>query len=232
MPRPRNDNAIVDVNDIIGLDDIRDEWWTLFTLIPLLTKQNKCIQWLARRCLLHNSVNCNNCGNQATLNRYKQHVDGYRWMCNECNFTASVKAGSWFAKSHMSLQKLIQLTYFWAAEMPMHLATAELKISEHTAIDWFNFHRDLCCGWVDNHFTPIGGLDDNMQDKVVEIDETCFFRRKHHVGRVGPHQWVFGGVERGSHKCFLVPIADRTRQTLQPLIERYIAHGSQVMSDG
>ena len=40
--------------------------------------------------------------------------------------------------------------------------------------------------------------------------------------------WVFGGIERGSKKCFLVP---RTAATLLPIIHKYILPGTKIMSD-
>jgi len=43
---------------------------------------------------------------------------------------------------------------------------------------------------------------------------------------------VFGGIERGTGKCFLTEVPDRTAATLQPLIQRYILPGLHIMSDG
>ena len=43
---------------------------------------------------------------------------------------------------------------------------------------------------------------------------------------------MFGGIERGTGKCFLTEVPDRTAATLQPLIQRYILPGLHIMSDG
>ena len=32
--------------------------------------------------------------------------------------------------------------------------------------------------------------------------------------RLVPEHWIFGGIERGTRKCFMVEVADRSRQTL------------------
>ena len=45
-------------------------------------------------------------------------------------------------------------------------------------------------------------------------DESKFGRRKYHRGHPVKGQWVFGGVERESGKTFLVPVQDRTADTL------------------
>jgi hypothetical protein len=72
-------------------------------------------------------------------------------------------------------------------------------------------------GWAKD--IVIGGLNDDMTSKVVEIDESKFFHRKYHRGQW--RHWVFGGIERNTRKCFLVEVPDRTAETLSNLIQRY-----------
>ena len=47
----------------------------------------------------------------------------------------------------------------------------------------------------------LGGMDENGISKIVEIDESVFFRRKYNLGRLRNNQWVFGAIERGIKKC-------------------------------
>ncbi|KCZ80334.1 hypothetical protein H312_02271, partial [Anncaliia algerae PRA339] len=44
-------------------------------------------------------------------------------------------------------------------------------------------------------------------------------------------QWVFGMIERNSKKCVLLPVPDRSANTLIPLINQYILPGSTIISD-
>lgn len=81
-------------------------------------------------------------------------------------------------------------------------------------------------------FTVIGGIDENGDAIVVEIDESLFFRRKYNKGQVRNGRWVFGGCERNSTKCFLVEVPDRTAATLQEEIVRHVLPGSHIVSDG
>ena len=60
----------------------------------------------------------------------------------------------------------------------------------------------------------------------VEIDESKFGKRKYNRGRVVDGHWVFGGIERGSGKCFLVEVEKRDAATLLPSISQHVRPGN------
>ena len=60
---------------------------------------------------------------------------------------------------------------------------------------------------LESHTEKIGGVV-----KTVEIDERKFGKRKYNTGHQVKGQWVFGGVERGNGKTFLVAVQDRTAE--------------------
>jgi transposase-like protein len=72
----------------------------------------------------------------------------------------------------------------------------------------------------------IGGIG-----KTVEIDESKFGKRKYNKGHHVKGQWVFGGVERGSGKTFLVAVHDRTAETLISTMKQWIHPGTTIISD-
>jgi hypothetical protein len=74
--------------------------------------------------------------------------------------------------------------------------------------------------WRDDFMEAIGG-----PGKIVEIDESKFGKRKYYKGHQVEGQWVFGGLERGSGKCFLVPVETRDAETLMALIKEWILPG-------
>ena len=51
-------------------------------------------------------------------------------------------------------------------------------------------------------------LSDDLREKlggyskIVEIDESVFGKMKYGRGRPVNGKWVFGGIEKGSNKCF------------------------------
>ena len=117
--------------------------------------------------------------------------------------------------------------------MPQTIIKHEADIaSDHTIVDWCNFMREECEVWINNNRDDIGGLDANGQPIIVAIDESKYFHRKYHRGQWTEGHWVFGRVERGTGKCFLLEVPDRRARTLEPLIEQHILPGSHIMSDG
>jgi len=65
----------------------------------------------------------------------------------------------------------------------------------------------------------------------MEIDESKFCRRKYHRGHRVEGQWIFGGIERESGLCFLVPVERRDKGTLLSLIKDWILPGTRIISD-
>lgn len=88
---------------------MESEQWILLTLWPKILTQQKCIQWLARRQLIANVVNCNGCQRAATLQKYRQRRDRFRWMRNKCNWTQSFKQDCWCSISLLSPQRFYHI---------------------------------------------------------------------------------------------------------------------------
>jgi transposase-like protein len=89
------------------------------------------------------------------------------------------------------------------------------------------FCRETRLVFMEHCSDKIGG-----PNKTVKIDESKFGRRRYHRGHPAKGQWVFGGVERESGRTFLVPVPDRTADTLVAIIHDWIEPGTTVISDG
>jgi transposase-like protein len=77
----------------------------------------------------------------------------------------------------------------------------------------------------------LGGLDEFGIPKVVEIDEILFFRAKYNRGNHTTGQWYVGGVERGSKKAFIVPVASRNTATLLQVIRDNVLPDTIMITD-
>ena len=92
--------------------------------------------------------------------------------------------------------------------------------------------REVCEQYLEENSQQLGGLDENGEPIVVEIDESKYFHRKYHRGQWRQGHWVFGAIERHSGCCFLVEAPDRQREKLLPIIQQWILPGSRIISDG
>jgi len=87
------------------------------------------------------------------------------------------------------------------------------------------FCRETMMVFMEGCSQKIGG-----PNNTIEIDERKFSRQKYDRGHPIKGQWVFGGVEQGSGRTFIVPVLDRTANTLMTLHD-WIEPGPMVISD-
>lgn len=73
--------------------------------------------------------------------------------------------------------------------------------------DWASFSQVLFDSLV-IYKAKIGG-----PGKTVEMDESKFGKRKYNRGHRVEGLWVFGGIERETGQCFMVPVEQRNQDT-------------------
>ena len=228
--RPRNRTTIVD--EIFDHNSIICEDIT-FLMLGFHTCDNlSVIQWLAKRRLIVNNIDCGNCSEPCSLSRYSETADGWRWRCCRDNFTRSIRWKSFFNESHLSLQKILYIIYMWCYDYPQNIIARESAVSKHSIVDWCNFIREICEEYLELNPQLLGGIKDDCTPKIVEIGESKYFHRKYHRGQWQTSHWVFGAVERNTGRCCLIEVPDRRRETLLPIIRQWILPGSRIISDG
>lgn len=194
------------------------------------------ISWLRQKRLLgYFHGDCIKCS-VGTLEQRKDNskTDCFIFACdqrgnrkNPCYCKLSIRHNSWFSRSKLSLSSLLKLTYYWVNKTPNFRTKFELEVgSNHTIVDYYNFCREVCVEILTKNCERIGGVN-----KIVEIDESKFGKRKYHRGKRVDGVWVFGGIERDSGRCFFVKVNDRKADTLLPIIQTYIAPGTTIISD-
>ena len=63
--------------------------------------------------------------------------DGVSWYCPQCYTRKSIRDGSFFSKSKITLQKRMLLLHFWVRQCPVTDAMKDAEVDKHTAIDVF-----------------------------------------------------------------------------------------------
>ena len=194
-------------------------------VLGVTATEDKTIEWLKRKNLILTHADCSKCGSSTNFVKRKK---SYVWRCPKkgCQSELSMRDGSFFSGSHLSLNEIVELTYWWARGSTITTAIHETGHSSKTVVDWFNFHRDVCAQHFIDHPVQIGGIG-----KTVEIDESKFGKRKYNRGRYREGHWVFGGIERGTSEAFMVEVTDRSASTLLPIIKKFIKPGTTIISD-
>ena len=129
----------------------------------------------------------------------------------------------------IELGKAIEVIWCWIYRMPISSCVLVSNVVDKTAIDYYNFCREICAVSLSKRNQDIiGGVG-----TTVEIDESKLFKRKYNRGRFLSMQegWAFGGVCRETFKKFVELVPDRSEATLLPIIQRHIKPGTHIMSD-
>ncbi|XP_066928232.1 nacrein-like protein C1 [Clytia hemisphaerica] len=178
--------------------------------------------------LIPKSRMCQSCGLPMHLSFTTKCSDGIIWRCQRKGHSLekSIRAGSWFDKSNLTITEILELTYLWSTGVEQSVIIQQMGLSPNTAVDWDMFCREVCEVVILKKIEPIGG-----EGIRVQIDESKFGKRKYHRGHRVEGQWVFGGIEESSRKNFMVPVEKRDRNTLLPIIQKFIKPGTTIISD-
>ena len=97
---------------------------------------------------------------------------GVCWSCPMCKTTKLIRHGSFFSKSKLSLKQWMIGLLWRAKEYPVTAFAEEAKISEHTAIDVYQWLREVCSTKLLQTPIILGG-----PGVVVQIDESQFWHK-------------------------------------------------------
>jgi len=194
------------------------------------------IQWLQARGLLKTSMRCSErrCRAIMQLRIRTDSIDGYHWKCQSarCKKTKSIRVGSFFCNSNLSLGDVLQIIYCWSVGMSMSTTSTILDISQTTIVDWYNLLREECSSKLlrlQQAEKMLGGAG-----QVVEIDESLMIKRKYHRGGVRQQhrEWVFGMYDRTTKRGWIKFVPRRDEETLLPIIKEFVLPGTTIHSDG
>lgn len=209
----------------------------LKSFLRLCDDQERLFEFLKSHNVIKKSVICSSCGKPATFDNRK-----LKWRCQKarkvkkghkiqivsCSFSTTIRKGTWFENSNISIEAAcIFIGYFVTMGPPRQkFLENKLEMSSCTITYWSNFIREALLSWCIENSKQIGG-----SNRIVEIDEAKFGKRKYHRGRVIDGQWFFGGFERDSKELFVIPVPDRSNATLLHAIKTNILPGTTIMSD-
>ena len=198
-----------------------------FFLLGDLNDIDKCIKWCQDMGLLGKYYICPVCKGQMKWTSRADVQDKYTWRCRDKthDMRRSIRTGTWFSNSHLSLIKILWLTHLWCSDVASTVIEHNIGVCHSTIVDWKSFCREVCVNLCDNN-DKLGGIG-----SIVEIDESKFGKRKYNRGRFVDGKWVFGGIQRGTDKCFFKVVDKRDKETLLTIIKEKILPGTTIISD-
>uniref|UniRef100_A0A0L8FNR6 ISXO2-like transposase domain-containing protein n=1 Tax=Octopus bimaculoides TaxID=37653 RepID=A0A0L8FNR6_OCTBM len=108
-----------------------------------------------------------------TLETSARSVDGFVCRCGNCKKNISKRTKTFMEKSKLSLQKIFHIVFHFVFEAPISIAALYTGVDNKTAIQWYEFCREVCSGKMLRDKAPLGG-----PGHEVEIDESKLFKYK------------------------------------------------------
>ena len=152
--RPRGEDHLVEY--VVPMAN-RFETWGLMELGAQLIDTDACVRWLAERALIRNNLVCGTCRSPCRIHLQRDSPDGKRWYCGQCNIRTSIRDGSLFAKSKLSLKEIIAIIFCWANDLPQRFIQQESRVTnECTVGKWCSKLRRQCTRWIAQHPVEVG----------------------------------------------------------------------------
>ena len=116
------------------------------------------IRWCQQHGLIAVRKNCVECGREMTMVN-RDGKDGKVWQCGRpCRKRVSIRHGTFFDKSNLTLEKIVRFIYLWAhALLSVKTAKREFNMSNSTIVDWKSFLQDICAEHFIDNPVQLGG---------------------------------------------------------------------------
>lgn len=193
-------------------------------IATVISTELTTLDFLIERNCLYVSTACRLCGSRLSLRRDKQLL---RCVGHTCRQQFSIRQGSFFARSKLPLRKIVLFGYAWLLKMPQTSIASFVGCSSATATAFSGHYRQLVADSLEPEDFVVGG-----QGIVVEVDECKLGKRKYDRGHPVEGVWVLGGVEKTpERRVFLIPVPDRSAETLLNILSRHVEPGTIIMTD-
>src|SRR5437667_2427720 len=204
--------------------------------ILYFSNPDKCIDYLAVR-RWPKRVICPTCGSE----KVKFNPNRRLWQCSSHHSKRqfSVKVGTIFEDSPIGLDKWLTATWMLTNcknGVSSYEIARDLKVTQKSA--WFMLHRIRLAMQDENFGSKLGG-----NGGEVEADETFIggkarnmhkdvkARRIAGQGQAAKDKLIVMGILERGGKVRTQVIADRQRETLQPIIREHVEAGSAIFTD-
>ncbi|GIY92642.1 putative isxo2-like transposase domain protein [Caerostris extrusa] len=190
-----------------------------FELHTLLTEN--LIEFCQELKLIASSVMCY-CGEPMAFAPRMERSDGYQWRCKKRklhNIKFSIRAGTWFGKSKISIREILWICYMWVYEYSISSMLHECEHTKQTLVEWCSNCQNACQKILENKRNLIGG-----SDKLVEFFSCIYQNEK----ESNSQKWVMCAIEQFSTNVICLVVPNKESNTLLEIFDHYILPGTTV----
>lgn len=192
------------------------------SLSTILYSENACLAWLAGNGMIDSVQVCYTCGGD--VNNTGKF---YNCRSRSCRKRTSVFKGSFFAKSKLPCNQILQIGYYWLGGSKHREITRYTGACDKSVTAYLKYYRQLVASSIETDDAVIGG-----DGVTIEVDESKFGKRKHHRGHRVEGVWVIGGVERTpARNMFAEVVYDRSALTIRDVLVRRVRPGTIILTD-
>ena len=187
----------------------------------------RLIHWMFHEGFLQDLRQCPRCDGNMRLERYNFFKkDKYCWKCSNsrCKLRRSVRGGSFFEFSDMSLRKLILIAINFAAGSAANNTANRIRVNRKSI---GRVYKEMRSRWREDLARDPISFTNGFE---FEIDELFLRHIRLEDGSHGT-QWVMGMLERATGKVIYFRIPDRSAMSMIPPIIVAVPTGSFVYTD-
>lgn len=144
---------------------------TMLEFSLLCSNKEELIKHLQEKGLLRNVPFICCCHKEMKIVK-EDNIDGWRWRC-QCKKQKSIRTGSFFFKSKLSLADIYTIIYLLADDISFTGIHYLIGLSAKTLTDWTNFLREICSVDLIKNDYKVGGVG-----CTVEIRQLLYFWEK------------------------------------------------------
>jgi hypothetical protein len=187
----------------------------------------RLVRWMMAEGFLYNAMNCERDLSPMRLERdYSIGKDHYCWRCprSNCRARISVRGGSFFAASNLSLRKQLKIAINFISESSAGSTALRSRVTRKTVGEiYYKVRRAYSAALVTQPITFSHGFE-------YEVDELYLKHVKYGEGDYR-NIWVGGIVERQTGKIKYYRLPTRGGASLVPPIVSAVPEGAFVYSD-
>jgi transposase-like protein len=170
--------------------------------------------------------NCTYCGSNVKILKSNSNRLTCSWK--GCKRKYCIWTNTIFFKSKINKIKILRILELWMMKASTNIISYVLRISRKSV---WNILRKVSKILIPAYYNALDMIGGN--NKIIEIDEAKFGKRKYNRGHRVEGVWVLGMIERGEGgKVKLIVIDKRTQEKLQCQIISSVDTNSIIHTDG